>query len=121
MPRFDHLAIPVTSWVASRDWYVETLGLVIEFEAQERKTAAVKDENDFTIFLMEGSVPTSPGEFALYFQVADVRKSCDALSEQGVPFNHPPQKVFWGFGAELPDPDGYAIRLWDERSMSAEG
>jgi hypothetical protein len=24
---------------------------------------------------------------------------------------------FWGYGPELADPDGYVIRLWDEKSM----
>src|SRR2546430_10342892 len=28
-----------------------------------------------------------------------------------------PRKTYWGYGAELKDPDGYLIRLWDERSM----
>jgi hypothetical protein len=27
--------------------------------------------------------------------------------------------TYWGYGAELIDPDGYLIRLWDERSMKA--
>ena len=26
-------------------------------------------------------------------------------------------KVFWGYGAELCDPDGYRLRLRDEKSM----
>lgn len=121
MLKFDHLAIPVGSWTASRDWYVETLGLTIEFEVPDRSTVAVQDEHNFTLFLVQGAVPPAPAEFALYFQVADVRKSHQSLSGRGVPFNHPPQKVFWGFGAELPDPDGYSIRLWDERSMKSKG
>jgi len=29
------------------------------------------------------------------------------LAAAGVPFVHPPMKVFWGYGAELCDPDGY--------------
>jgi catechol 2,3-dioxygenase-like lactoylglutathione lyase family enzyme len=32
-----------------------------------------------------------------------------------------PQKLFWGYGAELRDPDGYLIRLWDEISMREKG
>jgi catechol 2,3-dioxygenase-like lactoylglutathione lyase family enzyme len=28
-----------------------------------------------------------------------------------------PDKLFWGYGAELRDPDGYLIYLWDERTM----
>lgn len=120
MLKFDHLTIPVSSWTASRDWYVETLGLAVEFEIPDGKTAAVQDEHDFTLFLAQGAVPSVPAAFALYFQVEDVRKLYDSLSERGMRFNHPPRKVFWGFGAELPDPDGYSIRLWDERSMKEE-
>jgi hypothetical protein len=29
--------------------------------------------------------------------------------------------VYWGYGAELLDPDGYRIMLWDEASMKAKG
>ena len=119
MLKLDHLAIPVSNWTASRDWYVQTLGLRVEFQVAEHKTAAVQDEHDFTLFLAEGPVPSVPGAIALYFQVQDVSKSHQVLSERGVRFNHPPQKVFWGFGAELLDPDGYVIRLWDERSMKS--
>jgi catechol 2,3-dioxygenase-like lactoylglutathione lyase family enzyme len=121
MSKLDHLSLPVASWTRSRDWYVQTLGLAVEFEVPERNTVAVQDAHDFTLFLVEGRVPAAPAELALYFQVDDVRRVHGALSERGVPFEHPPQKVFWGFGAELRDPDGYAIRLWDERSMQAEG
>jgi hypothetical protein len=27
------------------------------------------------------------------------------------------RKNFWGYGPELKDPDGYLVRLWDERTM----
>ena len=120
MARFDHLAMPVSDWRRSRDWYVETLGLTIEFELPERETVALQDENDFTLFLAQGVLPAAPDQFAFYFQVADVHRSHAELCKRGLRFNHPPQSVFWGFGCELPDPDGYRIRLWDERSMNAK-
>jgi hypothetical protein len=44
-----------------------------------------------------------------------------ALETNGVAFSARPQKLFWGYGAELRDPDGYLIRLWDEQSMKAKG
>jgi hypothetical protein len=28
-----------------------------------------------------------------------------------------PNQCAWGYGAELADPDGYLIRLWDQQSM----
>jgi len=121
MVKFDHLTIPVVNWAVSRDWYVENLGLTVEFEIPEAKTAAVQDRHEFTVFLTEGAVPAIPAVFALYFQVSDVRQTYELLADRGIPFHHPPAKVSWGFGAELSDPNGYSIRLWDERSMKDEG
>ena len=121
MLKFDHLAIPVSNWIASRDWYVKSLGLEIEFEVPERCTVAVQDQSDFTIFLVQDSVPSNATGFSLTFQVEDVQKSFEEISRKGLHFTHPPQKVFWGYGAELRDPDGYSVRLWDENSMKAKG
>ena len=53
MMKFDHLAIPVTNCARSRDWYVTTLGLKVEFEMPERRAAALQDSDGFAIFLQE--------------------------------------------------------------------
>jgi catechol 2,3-dioxygenase-like lactoylglutathione lyase family enzyme len=54
------------------------------------------------------------------FEVPD-RRTVDATfaewSARGVESSHAPRKSYWGYGAELKDPDGYLVRLWDERSM----
>lgn len=118
MLKFDHLTLPVTDWNRSRDWYVERLGMKVEFEIRERKTAALQDEHEFTIFVQQSDSPLPPVGVALYFQVLDVEAKYRSLLAAGVSFTHPPQSVFWGYGAELVDPDGYLIRLWDERTMS---
>ena len=54
-------------------------------------------------------------------RVADVEAACQRLLAAGVRFAHGPQPVFWGYGAELFDPNGYVLRLWDEASMKAKG
>jgi len=119
MLKFDHLTLPVTDWRRSRDWYIERLGMKLEFEVPERQTAALQDEHDFTIFVQQMADPR-PAGLALYFQVKDVEAAHRSLAARGVRFAHPPQPVFWGYGAELADPDGYLIRLWDERSMKRQ-
>jgi hypothetical protein len=43
------------------------------------------------------------------------------LVRDGARFEYPPSKRFWGFGAELRDPEGYLIHLVDERSMREKG
>lgn len=117
--RLDHLTIPVRQYVRSRDWYVAHLGLKVEFEIGERKTVALHDDAGFTLFLVESDA-THPA-CTLTFQVDDVETTYRALSSRGVVFEKEPQKLFWGYGAELRDPDGYLLYLWDEKTMRAKG
>src|SRR6516164_8448174 len=116
MPRLDHLSLPVRDWQKSRDWYQQHLDFAVEFEIADRRTAAMRDDADLTIFLFEGEVVDCPG-ISFTIQVDDVDARHDALVAAGVAFVHPPMKVFWGYGAELRDPDGYILRLWDQKSM----
>jgi len=117
MLKFDHLRLPVTDLARSRDWYIRTLGLTVEFEVPERQTVALQDTDDFTIFLQEVPSPVVPSECALWFQVGDVDTAFTDWSARGIEFAHGPRKSYWGYGAELADPDGYLIRLWDQQSM----
>jgi predicted enzyme related to lactoylglutathione lyase len=117
MMKFDHLTVPVRDVKHSRGWYVGTLGLKVEFEIPDRQVVAVQEGDGFTIFLQQTASAVQPNGCALYFQVADVDATFREWSERGVRFAHPPSRTYWGYGAELEDPDGYLIRLWDEKSM----
>jgi catechol 2,3-dioxygenase-like lactoylglutathione lyase family enzyme len=116
MPRLDHLSLPVRDWQRSRDWYRQHLGFEVEFEIPDRKTAAMRDDADLTVFLYEGELAPCPG-ISFTIQVDDVEARHRDLAAAGIGFVHPPMKVFWGYGAELRDPDGYILRLWDPKSM----
>ena len=118
MMKFDHLNIPVSGLERSRDWYISTLGLEVEFEIPDRRTVALQDSEGFAIFLWESPSKVTPNGTALWFQVDDVDATFADWSVRGVTFAHGPRKVFWGYGAELQDPDGYLVRLWDQRSMA---
>lgn len=120
MPRLDHLSLPVHDWQNSRDWYNRHLGFDVEFEIPDRKTAAMRDNADLTIFLDESDVTPCPG-ISFTIQVDDVEATHRRLVAAGISFDHPPMKVFWGYGAELRDPDGYTLRLWDPKSMKEKG
>lgn len=117
MMKLDHLRVPVSDLTRSRRWYVETLGLKVEFEVPDRRTVALQDGEGFAIFLQQVDSAVVPNGCALWFQVNDVEASFAEWSARGVQFSHGPRKSYWGYGAELADPDGYLIRLWDERSM----
>ena len=120
MIRLNHISIPVHDFNASRNWYRENFGLCIEFEIPERETVALNDDNDFTLFLYGTSSRIRP-ECTLTFEVDDVEAKYSELHSRGVGFEKSPQKLYWGYGAELRDPDGYLIHLWDERSMAEKG
>ena len=116
MIKLDHLAISVADHAKAREWYVGNLGLRVEFEVPERRTTALQDDAGLTLFVAEERErPTA--SCVLYFQVDDVEAKYRELSARGVPFVHEPRREFWGYGAELQDPDGYRVRLWYEVSM----
>ena len=121
MARLDHIGLAVRDWRASRDWRRDRLGFEVEFEIPERGVAAMRDEADLTVFLTQAEEVVIPDWFSMAIQVADVEAKHADLAAAGVAFEHPPQKVFWGYGAELLDPDGYRVRLWDPASMKAKG
>jgi catechol 2,3-dioxygenase-like lactoylglutathione lyase family enzyme len=119
--KFDHMTLPVSDPGRSRDWYLQNLGFKLEFENLAAGFAAIQDDNDFTIFLQNATARLAGEKCSLTIQVKDVDQTHRQLAEQGVQFLHPPKRHFWGYGAELADPDGYVIRLWDEVSMREKG
>ncbi len=121
MVRLDHLAIAVRDCVRSREWYTRNFGLKVEFEIPERKTVALQDDGDLTFFLVERPAGEVTPSCTLTFQVDDVESTYRTLSGRAVAFEKSPQKVDWGYGAELRDPDGYLVYLWDQQSMREKG
>src|SRR5262245_2493320 len=109
MIRLDHLAIPVRDHIRSRDWYTSHFGFRVEFEVPERKTVALQDDSDLTLFLIETSPESVVPACTLTFQVDDVEATYRELSKRGVTFEKAPQRLYWGYGAEVRDPDGYLI------------
>lgn len=116
--KLDHLCLSVRDVAKSRDWYHETLGLEVEFELPERKFAALKDESDFGLLLLQGAVGSDPTRIQISFQVKDVDELYSRLAARGVKFDHPPEKRVWGYGPQLTDPDGYILQFYDFRSIS---
>jgi len=113
------MAMPVSDPQRSRDWYVSNFGFVVEFE--NPGVIAIKDDAEFTIFLYKPSGALAGAKCTLTLQVKDVAEKYRELVARGIRFDQPPGKYFWGYGAELSDPDGYPINIWDEVSMREKG
>ncbi len=121
MIKLDHVTLSVKDWRASREWYIKTLGLKPEFEVPDGGraglgVAALQDDSGLTLFLEQ--VAAAPACGCVHtFQVSDVDAKHRELCASGVKFLSSPQKLYWGYGAELSDLDGHVLYLWDEKSM----
>jgi catechol 2,3-dioxygenase-like lactoylglutathione lyase family enzyme len=113
--RLDHLGLDVGDVPRTRDWYVSVLGLRVEFESAAPPVAGLTDDGDVTLIL--AATDGEPSRCNLFFQVDDVAATHRALAERGVEIRNAPQQNAWGYGAELLDPDGRLVGIWDEKTM----
>jgi catechol 2,3-dioxygenase-like lactoylglutathione lyase family enzyme len=124
MVKLDHLAIPVSDRVKSRDWYVRNFGFKVEFEVADggswgRGVCAIQDDAGLTVFLDQTDEKILSGQANYTLQVDSVDELFERLSRLGVEFILSPAKHFFGYGAVLADPDGHRLQVWDEVSMAA--
>jgi catechol 2,3-dioxygenase-like lactoylglutathione lyase family enzyme len=115
MAKVSHMVLPVSDLNKSRDWYVNKLGFKLEREHEQ--AVGIKDQSGLTIFLQKAAGPLSGQKITLTIQVDNVDSKYQELVNLGVKFVSPPGRQFWGYGAEVLDPDGYVNHLWDEVSM----
>jgi catechol 2,3-dioxygenase-like lactoylglutathione lyase family enzyme len=115
MAKLSHMVLPVTDVGKSRDWYVNNLDFKLEFEREG--VTAIKDEAGLTIFLQKTAKALVGEKITLTIQVKDVDRKHQELASRGVQFASAPTRLFWGYGAEVLDPDGYMNHLWDEATM----
>jgi len=116
MTRVSHIVLPVSDVQKSREWYVNKLDFTLEREHQD--AVGIKDQSGLTIFLMKTTHPLAGQKITLTIQVGNVDTKHQELATLGVDFVSPPQRQFWGYGAEVLDPDGYMNHLWDEVTMA---
>lgn len=121
MAKFDHLGIEVSDLSAAREWWRDALGLTIEMENPAGGFCSLKDDHGFAVFLSEVTHKSRTTGLGLWMQVDDVEAFHREKSKAGVAFDHPPEKTGWGYGAQLSDPDGHRLYVWDEASMKANG
>jgi catechol 2,3-dioxygenase-like lactoylglutathione lyase family enzyme len=117
MIRLDHVTIKVSDAVVSRDWYRINFGLRVAFENLQAGLVGLEDDGAVELILVR--TPTVPGErdCTLTFQCDSVDQKYRELTSHGVAFVHEPKHVAWGYGAELRDPDGYRVLVWDAKTM----
>ena len=115
MAKVSHMVLPVSDVRKSRDWYVDKLGF--EVDREHEGVVGIKDQSGLTIFLQKAAGILDGQKIALTIQVDNVDSKHEELASLGVQFVSPPKRLFWGYGAEVLDPDGYMNHLWDEVTM----
>lgn len=116
MAKVSHIVLPVSDVPRSREWYVNKLGFTLERELEQ--AVGIKDDSGLTIFLVKATDPLAGQKITLTIQIGNVDSKHHELTNVGVPFVSPPRRQFWGYGAEVLDPDGYMNHLWDEVTMA---
>lgn len=117
MVLLNHLTIHVSSYTASRDWYVSNFGFRVEFENVDSGFGGLEDSGGVELILVQHPMPNQERDCALTFQCESVHDKHAELTARGIHFVHGPQNVSWGYGAELMDPDGYHVMIWDKDTM----
>jgi catechol 2,3-dioxygenase-like lactoylglutathione lyase family enzyme len=113
--RISHMVLPVADVQKSRDWYVDKLGFAVERE--QEGVVGIKDQSGLTVFLLKAAGSLAGQKITLTIQVENLDSKHEELAGIGVSFTSPPKRQFWGYGAEVLDPDGYMNHLWDEATM----
>jgi len=117
---FNHAMLYTGNVAASLKFYVDLLGFkVVEiFEWEKRpvyaRLKASRGTGTLALHLPEpgAKVPTSDG-VRLYFEVPQLEKFCQKLSDAGVVIRKPPKLMPWGWmHAYLDDPDGHEISVY---------
>lgn len=117
MARVSHMVLPVKDLQRSRDWYVGKLGFTVERE--QEGVVGIRDSGGLTVFLQKVTDGLADRKITLTIEVDDVDRKYRDLSNAGVEFLTPPKMLFWGYGAEVLDPDGYMNHLWDSVTMAS--
>ncbi len=113
----NHLTIQVSNYTTSRDWYVNNFGLRLEFENVDSGFGGLEDSGGVELILVQRPMTARERDCILTFQCDSVHAKYDELMARGIPFVHEPKNVPWGYGAELLDPDGYRVMIWDKNTM----
>lgn len=113
----NHLTIRVSSYTTSRDWYVHNFGLRVEFENVDSGFGGLEDSGGVELILVQHPIEDRERDCMLTLQCDSVHAKYEELLSRGVRFVHEPKNVPWGYGAELLDPDGYRVMIWDKNTM----
>jgi len=106
-------------------YFTEKVQPMVDFYRGLLSAEPVAQSDDMAIFMsghtkifIHRKYPASEGELPpddhIAFAVEDVDARCEALIQQGLTLEVPPQDYYWGRSAYLRDPDGHMVEITNE-------
>jgi uncharacterized glyoxalase superfamily protein PhnB/heme-degrading monooxygenase HmoA len=114
-PREVECIVPILRVRSLRDslrYYVDVLGFVTEWGAEEGSTMASVARDGRSIMLCEGA-QGQPGTW-IWIGVDDIRPLYDRLSRRGAKIRQAPENRPWAYEMQVEDPDGHVLRFGSE-------
>jgi len=103
-------------------YFTENVEQMADFYRDLLGAEPVAKSEDMAIFMtgytkifIHRKYPATEGELPadnhIAFAVEDVDTTCEALLQQGLTLEVPPQDYYWGRSAYLRDPDGHMVEI----------
>jgi predicted enzyme related to lactoylglutathione lyase len=89
----------------------------VEVENVESGFGGLEDSGAVELILVQRTMTDRERDCALTIQCDSVLARHNEFTARGIHFVHEPKTVPWGYGAELMDPDGYRMMIWDKNTM----
>ena len=96
----------------SARFYRDLLGIPLEGDAAWMEATFAGGTRFALHALHEGAPELRPGSIHLNFEVADLDRALEQLRAAGVDV-HEPMRDEWGSAAEIVDPDGHRVYLFE--------
>ena len=85
---------------------------IVEDTADYLRLRAPGGTSTLALHIAHGQSTESVGA-RIYFEVPDLEKYCERLTERRIKFDQPPRRMEWGWKhAYLKDPDGHELSLY---------
>jgi catechol 2,3-dioxygenase-like lactoylglutathione lyase family enzyme len=103
--------LAVRDFAVSQAWYRDVLGLKVELLDEPRGFALLNDGQGGRVAIKEGTPQSS--STILHFQVVNLNDMMTKISSQGISFGAITESEEGYRHAEVHDPDGYRISLFE--------
>ncbi|WP_373741449.1 VOC family protein [Neisseria sp.] len=117
---YDNFFFPANDLVTSRQFYQDTLGLVVKFDFSERGMLAFKVGNEEAALILKDKNKFPEAKPTVWIEVEDVHEAYARFQPKGVNFLSAPFRIPTGWAVEFTDPAGNVLGFTDYRKTDEQ-